>query len=843
MTKRKEVLNGKPYAGNPHVRFDEGKIASATPRRGSLLYTAANGALGKRIVPAIVFLVFAMIGGTLDAKTWELKEATNATGLNKCTWGDSDGATSTTLSSDDDYVAEKAIYVSSADASLNTFTGRSLTMGTVGGTRSKIWHYGREARFENEGLVLASSGIYIRYPSTINRMIIYGKIAVTANESMPIIIDHIVDDYKTFHEDTVHFAGPLSGNGYLEINPCGFNNKNYGCVSNINLSLEGDASGFTGVITLKSCKLRESKYAWSGALCTSGLILPMGSMPASVKVWTKCHVSSPSATNVCALKSLELADGAQLHFKIQRKTLGESVYLTNDIIRVTESFALSGKVNLRIEHGDYSAGTPESVLTLLEMPSTCDVSESDFVRDDFYLRNSLLEFREDAERNVKSLVLVMKPIVAMRHEDTSADVQNDVGSVAVSDESYWSDSALPHDGAHYYLKRKTFRSVWGPGEAKHLNGISWTLEKTTFCILSSELEMGMLQIASSSASTLMCQYEKAPATLKTDVFMDSSRLDLCAYAQGKLVIDGEISGSGTITCIGNNRGSGNPGGFYAFEGLNTNYSGIVKVSMENVDGRPLSFQETPQKRFNSLCVSDARNLGGPMSPANPKGIILENMSRLEVSEDVDFNEPTRGFYIGWVGRMLVAEGKTMTLRNPIAVHGTMYKEGAGRLELGNETVTFGTSATDEFPHADATNHMFIVAGGTVKPLSSGCMDGLDVVISNSTAFVYDFTSEDAELARYGVRNVKTDNPFACAPGTEKMKVSIEAVPSYSHASTNGLFTVKNAQIAAAVRDILSVDKPSGKGGVMKLVEIADPETGYVTLAAEIRHYGTVISVR
>ena len=33
------ALNGKPYAGNPHVRFDEGDVASAaTPRRGSLLY-------------------------------------------------------------------------------------------------------------------------------------------------------------------------------------------------------------------------------------------------------------------------------------------------------------------------------------------------------------------------------------------------------------------------------------------------------------------------------------------------------------------------------------------------------------------------------------------------------------------------------------------------------------------------------------------------------------------------------------------------------------------------------------------------------------------------------------
>ena len=33
------ALRGKPDAGNPHVRFDGGEVASeATPRRGSLLY-------------------------------------------------------------------------------------------------------------------------------------------------------------------------------------------------------------------------------------------------------------------------------------------------------------------------------------------------------------------------------------------------------------------------------------------------------------------------------------------------------------------------------------------------------------------------------------------------------------------------------------------------------------------------------------------------------------------------------------------------------------------------------------------------------------------------------------
>ena len=52
MTKR-EALNGKPYAGNPHVRFDEGEAAStATSRRGSLLYKELNTA-GAKVVEKV----------------------------------------------------------------------------------------------------------------------------------------------------------------------------------------------------------------------------------------------------------------------------------------------------------------------------------------------------------------------------------------------------------------------------------------------------------------------------------------------------------------------------------------------------------------------------------------------------------------------------------------------------------------------------------------------------------------------------------------------------------------------------------------------------------------------
>ena len=49
-----KALDGKPYAGNPHVRFDEGEVApAAKPRRGSLLYRTLCGT----ILAAAVFAV------------------------------------------------------------------------------------------------------------------------------------------------------------------------------------------------------------------------------------------------------------------------------------------------------------------------------------------------------------------------------------------------------------------------------------------------------------------------------------------------------------------------------------------------------------------------------------------------------------------------------------------------------------------------------------------------------------------------------------------------------------------------------------------------------------------
>ncbi len=58
VTKR-EALNGKPYAGNPHVRFDEGEAAStAMSRRGSLLYESKYHRM--RFYSGFLFIILAI---------------------------------------------------------------------------------------------------------------------------------------------------------------------------------------------------------------------------------------------------------------------------------------------------------------------------------------------------------------------------------------------------------------------------------------------------------------------------------------------------------------------------------------------------------------------------------------------------------------------------------------------------------------------------------------------------------------------------------------------------------------------------------------------------------------
>ena len=64
------ILRGKPDAGNPHVRFDEGEVASAKPRRGSLLYKMRELVLATAVAALGATLAQTDATGPKDELTW-----------------------------------------------------------------------------------------------------------------------------------------------------------------------------------------------------------------------------------------------------------------------------------------------------------------------------------------------------------------------------------------------------------------------------------------------------------------------------------------------------------------------------------------------------------------------------------------------------------------------------------------------------------------------------------------------------------------------------------------------------------------------------------------------------
>ena len=61
------VSQGKPYAGNPHVRFEEGASAQAAPRRSALLHhNLRNRLTGTRNIVCVALRIFFGLWGDAD---------------------------------------------------------------------------------------------------------------------------------------------------------------------------------------------------------------------------------------------------------------------------------------------------------------------------------------------------------------------------------------------------------------------------------------------------------------------------------------------------------------------------------------------------------------------------------------------------------------------------------------------------------------------------------------------------------------------------------------------------------------------------------------------------------
>ena len=282
--------------------------------------------------------------------------------------------------------------------------------------------------------------------------------------------------------------------------------------------------------------------------------------------------------------------------------------------------------------------------------------------------------------------------------------------------------------------------------------------------------------------------------------------------------------------------------FYRLSGKNSNFAGCIHLFRNAFSGSNKEvFEANPDKYCVTLSISDSECLGGAMPAFNQSALLLANHSLLKTEGSLVFDEPTRGWSINGIGRVRVDAGETLVVTNKqITYSGEFRKEGEGLLKLGG-TARF-TDAALETP-LEGTN-VLSVAAGSVMPTDVTAFDGLEVHFAAGAKLVLDLSAA-GDLAKYGMYNVKWDNPVVVAEGNA-LPVAFK-VPENFDSKANfrvGVLTVNPT--AAANIDVgdITVKAPTGmKATVSKVENIVEGKVVSVTYVCDLIPAGFVMVVR
>lgn len=220
------------------------------------------------------------------------------------------------------------------------------------------------------------------------------------------------------------------------------------------------------------------------------------------------------------------------------------------------------------------------------------------------------------------------------------------------------------------------------------------------------------------------------------------------------------------------------------------FSGCIEVrpASNALDQRP----GKPQT-LTTLEVPYANCLGGLMPAFNFEALAIYGNQTLSVTETTAFEDPTRGIAFrsidqGVPANLKVADGKTVTIRQPLTLYGEVCKLGGGTLALDNvvstaagvtNAVRFGFSGVGQGSYTPQENtNRFTVAEGTLMPLSTNVLDGCEITFKAGTRLKLKADTEDAAMRRYGLYNTKWPERPIVLEDTETINVDFEAAPGY-----------------------------------------------------------------
>ena len=622
--------------------------------------------------------------------------------------------------------------------------------------------------------------------------------------------------------------------------------------TNFTVAVTGDCSGYTGTIFVKT---------YSAATTAAGnwdtrLMLGDTTVGGAIQLDAKTAIEARTAVkddwaagapSECTVGSLSLAANSVILVS------GDKTTPTNGIIHVSDSLSVIAPVTVKLNYAAAPAATG-NLVTILTAPSGSDLDAADFNLDLGTTSTAMeYDFRVDVDdvTGTKSLVVEFPPVVEQiaSYPGEGRKAYNEVegeGS-SLTNALAWSNNDVPksdYSDCHYYSgKDYDLRTLNNPNADYDFPCRSFTKEGISKNLV---IDTKSFRVPEFRTGQIGCIIWLGSAngitrTLKADRFVNNADpargfvVNLGAWFYQTMVIDAEVVGNGDFILQGIT-GTSSTKGNYVFTGLNTNFTGRITVAhaSANIDGR-----HNFNNLYQTLYVNDGRNLGGARETFSARALMLQDMSRLSVTNGTVTLESglNRGIYIKDCGRLFADTGCTLDVKWPVRMFGKLWKEGAGTLVLGGE-------ATFEGGTPKAGSNLFEVAEGTLAIASHNAIDGMETTLDDGTSLKLKIDPANADLTKYGILNAKTATPFTLGAGHGgKLPLSLDttAYPVPTRRSlTVGLVTVTNTVATVeAVRAMM----PTGtlyEGIGNLIVERENVGEGTVTFALELKDRCTTI---
>ena len=912
MTERK-ALNGKPYAKNPQIRFDEGEIASCTAaietegrnspsiaqglpslrrvscrrqpegrtsgcvtsRREAPLFiqkqekgVAGRIVLAGRSVSLLIVMMSALCGSAEICNLNESGFGLTTPGL----WVTESGVECSEIKSSDVYVcAGKTLQFQIDKYEGGTFQGGSLVIGSddsagvglIAHKQKAALNFPDYGTVECGGLVLKSGMLGSRDVGG-DHDILKGKITLKATSAAPFMIV----DSRNYPTGAIEINADFHGaadsamefGSEFQHNVDGLDGKYKEGKGKKTLVLSGAFDKFYGTLTVTN-KLQTASITTLGELSSYGsrLKLDTDSVFSGKMVVNSGNVlECTTAGKEYQIGGLELRPGSVLLLNGSTELDSRKVPSSTSCasLRVSGECRASGPVMVALPGCSVAANGKTNRIEILTAASSSEINPDDFVLvgcgTSNYETYHFVSSRFVVESGVdgfKTLFCEFEPYAMLIASDSTARKPGKVlYPSAITNDASWSSGVAQDPNVTYV--------VIGLGStAMSLRSLRINENGTDTCVFSGK----RLIIAKEGKLYTDCgvfRSERNPLRildggrilnmkendLKFIGGIDLHRGNALMYMFHNVCDIDVLTGSGTLVA-----GKG--------QSSTDNYRGRYKLrNTEEFMGTVLMQQDDPPRSTEYQTLEVCNNaLGGTLPEFNPAALCLTKQSALEVDEASPTqrleNVVNRGVFVDGEGRVLLEEAhEYLRIDWPVSMNGELWKEGAGTLVLGGECLFGSAGAEDPLEDTVADIHL---KDGVLAVASASAIDGCRLSISNNTTLAVAYSSDNNALLKYGLRNVKTAEPFVlCDVEGGKLPLAVDfsgwgdTVPI---ALEVGLVTVTNKEdIVASVTSMMpeTVDMLGVNSFYkVKMSKAVNSDENTVTFKAALTKVGFTVTVR